>query len=166
MSEITMFGHLPSKVIIKFVKRTFSGKSVWAFNCTSSLGLKTYEVSKKLLNFPNLLNLGCPRNKQTKFSVRTEKTKINLFRLLFGLFRETKKFFFRFVSVFLIHFGCSYRTSNARLYQRTIYQLRLYQISFMTTLNTRHQWTFSLRVWESYGYLMSKYSCIDTLPSS
>jgi hypothetical protein len=42
--------------------------------------------------------------KQTKkFSVRTEKTETHLFRLIFGLFRETKKkFMVPFVSVFRI----------------------------------------------------------------
>ncbi len=40
--------------------------------------------------------LGCPRN---KFFFRFEP-KLDLFRLFFGLFRETKQIFFRFVSVF------------------------------------------------------------------
>jgi hypothetical protein len=49
--------------------------------------------------------VGCPRNKQTKyFGSNRNKPKHNLFRLIFGLFRETKNLFFRFVSVFRIRF--------------------------------------------------------------
>ncbi len=51
--------------------------------------------------------LGCPRNNQIFFGSNRNKPKINLFRLFFGLFRETKKHFFwvcfglfQFVSVF------------------------------------------------------------------
>ncbi len=41
-------------------------------------------------------------SKQSKFvfGSNRNKPKLNLFRLFFGLFRETKKHFFRFVSVF------------------------------------------------------------------
>jgi hypothetical protein len=43
--------------------------------------------------------------KQTKinFGSNRNKPKLNLFRFTFGLFRETNKLFFRFVSVFQIH---------------------------------------------------------------
>jgi len=41
-------------------------------------------------------------SKQTKniFGLNRKEPKLNLFRLCFGLFHETKKYFFRFVSVF------------------------------------------------------------------
>ncbi len=43
----------------------------------------------------------CPRNKQTKkFGSNRNKPKQDLFRVCFGLFRETKKKKFLFVSVF------------------------------------------------------------------
>jgi hypothetical protein len=52
-----------------------------------------------------VLLLGCPRNKQKKnFGSNRNKPKLNLFRLIFGLFRETNKTFFRFASVFRIRF--------------------------------------------------------------
>ncbi len=59
---------------------------------------QTEKISKKLSL------LGGPRNRYFFFLVRTQtnrnKPKLNLFRLFFGLlFRETKIFFFRFVSV-------------------------------------------------------------------
>jgi hypothetical protein len=45
--------------------------------------------------------LECPRNNQIFFfGSNRNQPKLNLFRLFFGLFRETKKHFFRFVSVF------------------------------------------------------------------
>jgi hypothetical protein len=45
-------------------------------------------------------------SKQTNFCFGSNrnKPKLNLFRLFFGLFRETKKIFLRFVSVFRIRF--------------------------------------------------------------
>ncbi len=43
--------------------------------------------------------IGCPRNNEIFFGWNRNKPKLNLFRLFFGLFRETKKHFFRFVSV-------------------------------------------------------------------
>jgi hypothetical protein len=45
-------------------------------------------------------------SKQTNFffGSNRNKPKHNLFQLIFGLFRETKKIFFQFVSVFRIHF--------------------------------------------------------------
>jgi hypothetical protein len=59
-----------------------------------------------------LLQIGCPRNKQTKsFGSNRNKPKLNLFRFIFGLFRETNKFFFRFVSV---RFGISDQYRNNR----------------------------------------------------
>jgi hypothetical protein len=48
--------------------------------------------------------LGCPRNKKFLVSVRTKKTESLSFRFFFGLFRETKKKWFRFV---LVSFGVS-----------------------------------------------------------
>ncbi len=41
-------------------------------------------------------------SKQSNFSFGSDRNepKLNLFRLFFGLFRETKQIFFRFVSVF------------------------------------------------------------------
>ncbi len=45
-------------------------------------------------------SLGCPRNNQIFFGLNRNKPKLNLFWLFFGLLRETKHFFFRFVSVF------------------------------------------------------------------
>jgi hypothetical protein len=57
------------------------------------------------IQFPVVTQLGCPRNKQKNFfGLNRNKPKLNLFRLIFGLFRETKKYFFRFVSVFRIRF--------------------------------------------------------------
>jgi hypothetical protein len=45
--------------------------------------------------------VGCPRNNQIFFlGSNRNKPKHNLFRFIFGLFRETKKLFFRSVSVF------------------------------------------------------------------
>jgi hypothetical protein len=52
-------------------------------------------------------------SKQTNhiFGSNRNKPKLNLFRLIFGLFRETKNYFFRFVSV---RFGVSYPFRNKR----------------------------------------------------
>jgi hypothetical protein len=50
-------------------------------------------------------DIGCPRNKQIFFlGSNRNKPKHNLFRFIFGLFRETKKYFFRVVSVFRSRF--------------------------------------------------------------
>jgi hypothetical protein len=78
------------------------------------LGVGLYFVRITLVRFdekhatPDLTNpwqVGCPRNKQKKnFGSNRNKPKLNLFRLIFGLFRETNKTFFRFVSVFRIRF--------------------------------------------------------------
>ncbi len=38
--------------------------------------------------------IGCPRNNQIFFGSNRNKPKLNLFRLFFGLFRETKNIFF------------------------------------------------------------------------
>jgi hypothetical protein len=55
----------------------------------------------ELVAAADLLQLGCPRNNQIIFFVSNRnKPKLNLFRLFFGLFHETKKHFFWFVSVF------------------------------------------------------------------
>jgi hypothetical protein len=60
----------------------------------------------------NAFRLGCPRNKQTKiFGLNRNKPKLNLFRLFFGLFCETNRLFFRFVSV---RFGVSDPFRNNR----------------------------------------------------
>ncbi len=40
------------------------------------------------------LEVGCPRNNHFFFSLNRNKPKLNLFRLFFGLFHETKKLFF------------------------------------------------------------------------
>jgi hypothetical protein len=57
MSEITTFGHLPSKAIKKFVRGTFiGGKVCELITFNYSLRRNTYKLSKKLLNFPNLLD--------------------------------------------------------------------------------------------------------------
>jgi hypothetical protein len=49
--------------------------------------------------------VGCPRNNQIFFlGSNRNKPKHNLFRFIFGLFRETKKLFFQFVLVFWIRF--------------------------------------------------------------
>jgi hypothetical protein len=52
------------------------------------------------------LVMGRVSSKQTKniFGSNRNKPKLHLFRLIFGLFRETNKTFFRFVSVFRIRF--------------------------------------------------------------
>jgi hypothetical protein len=53
------------------------------------------------LNGPAAVGLRCPRNNQIFFlSLNRNKPKLNLFRLFFGLFRETKKLMFWFVSLF------------------------------------------------------------------
>jgi hypothetical protein len=45
-----------------------------------------------------------PRNKNFFFGSNRNKPKLNLFRFIFGLFRETNNNFFRFVSVFRTYF--------------------------------------------------------------
>ncbi len=87
----------------------------------------------KYSSFPNTVNvkpLKCGVLKTIKFIFRFEP-KLNLFRLFFGLFRETKKHFFRFVSV---SFGVSDRYRNNRNKQ-----------NFLETNRKNHQKTFSIR---------------------
>jgi hypothetical protein len=51
------------------------------------------------------MEVGCPRNNQIFFfGSNRNKPKHTLFRFIFGLFRETKKLFFQFVSVFRIRY--------------------------------------------------------------
>jgi hypothetical protein len=64
---------------LKVRAEIFLYKELWC-------GKVVYRVSSKQSNF----FVGSNRN----------KPKLNLFRLFFGLFRETQNFFFRFVSIF------------------------------------------------------------------
>jgi hypothetical protein len=75
---------------------SISGKSKWRavgilpvhFSCASSL-----EPTKIVRLLASLV--GCPRNKLIFFlGLNRNKPKLNLFRLIFGLFRETKNIFF------------------------------------------------------------------------
>jgi hypothetical protein len=65
--------------------------------------------------------LGGPRNRKFFFlGSNRNKAKLNLFQLIFGLlFRETKKFFFRFV---LVSFDISDRYQNNRNKQNLWYR--------------------------------------------
>jgi hypothetical protein len=86
-----------------------SGKENWcgsgsdAFRFMFMARLKKYDMRTNLLR----ARVGCPRNKQTKFSVRTEtnrnSTCFGLFSVCFA--KPINYFFglFRFVSVFRIH---------------------------------------------------------------
>jgi hypothetical protein len=65
--------------------------------------------SKKLI----MVTIARVSSKQTNkiFGSNRNKPKLNLFRFIFGLFRETKNYFFRFVSV---RFGVSDPFRNNR----------------------------------------------------
>jgi hypothetical protein len=71
------------------------------------------------------------------FGSNRNKPKLNLFRLFFGLFRETKKKFFRFVSVC---FGVSDRYRNNRnkhwLIEKTFYSIFLHKIYTMFSISS------------------------------
>jgi hypothetical protein len=61
--------------------------------------------------------VGCPRNNQIFFGSNRNEPKLNLFRLFFGLFREIKQIFFRFVSVFRT--GIETTKTNRKNLQKT-----------------------------------------------
>jgi hypothetical protein len=68
-----------------------------------------------------VLDLSVPRvsSKQSNFFFGSNRNepKLNLFRLFFGLFRETKQIFFRFVSVF--RSGIETTETNRKNFQQT-----------------------------------------------
>jgi hypothetical protein len=75
--------------------------------------IKTSEFFHVLIHVSMSLSMSRVSSKQSNFffGLNQNEPKLNLFRLFFGLFRETKQIFFRFVSVC---FGVSVRYRNNR----------------------------------------------------
>jgi hypothetical protein len=100
-----------------------SSSTVWhcavgGFNVSNLMGItrRKIDIGKKItfyflqnvwkctVFFAYAFKVGCPRNeKKNNFGSNRNKPKQDLFRVCFGLFRETKEKFFRFVSVFLTY---------------------------------------------------------------
>jgi hypothetical protein len=105
-----------------FVSRHFPASSHLVSNLQTVLFL-TYSCLKPLPQEISILTL-CrllfcltrvfSKQKIFFFGSNRNKPKLNLFRLIFGLFRETKKFLFRFVSVFLTRFETTETTETNR----------------------------------------------------